>query len=183
LPRKEVGTLNEQWVQSFVGVRLNDHLRESLSKRDKSNRSGVFVTSETTGAWIAGFLEYEQAKGRPYYIGDRQRFDLCLWSDKRPIGLLEIKHEPNPSKWGRESDLQKLRNAVMRWGQLEALLIFSHRYMKVDRARVKGHAEELCGPFLKQFGRKIQVDYFNNLKLTCAEENCVWHAVRIRPNI
>jgi len=112
---KELGLLNEQWTQSYVGIAINDALRVQYQDKESSH-----VTFETSVAWLEEFCGVEGKVGRPPgVLTERQRFDVVAWSrGGYPIGLIEIKDQPVGSTYGRTNDPQKLCSALRRWDKV-----------------------------------------------------------------
>ena len=121
--------LNEQWVHSYVGIAINDHLRRVYKKPKE-----YFVTFETCVSWIEDFFGEERGRGRKRgRLRDRQRFDVVVWSEGGQIsGLIEIKDQPIMQKYSQISDPVKLIGALRRWPKLKwAIFLFSVRTTKV----------------------------------------------------
>jgi hypothetical protein len=47
---RDVGILNEQWAQSYVGIGINDLLRQAYGNNESS-----FVSFETCVSWLEDF--------------------------------------------------------------------------------------------------------------------------------
>ncbi len=174
--RKEVGTLNEQWVQSYVGILLNDSLRRMETKTRKSAFENVLVTFETTVSWLDSFFEYEPPIGRGYKIGSRKRFDLCLWGQGRfPIGLVEIKNDPNQAPFGIKNDINKLRKAILRYEKLKfGMFLFSVRYNNIKLSDVSKRIDEIIGPFRRRFSKSIDFEMVDSREHMEEGHRCIW---------
>jgi hypothetical protein len=116
LSAREVGLLNEQWIQSYVGDAISRYLRHMHGEE----HAKPFVTYETTVAWLEHFFGETRGPGRiAGKLSDRQRFDITVWpANRAPVGLIEIKNEPIMSAYSRTADSQKLAGALRRWGTL-----------------------------------------------------------------
>ena len=113
---KEMGLLNEQWTQSYVGDAISRELRRIFG----GDGDRPFVTYETSVSWLDHFFKKHRGPGRiPGGLSERQRFDITVWPMKRPpLGLIEIKNEPIMSAYSRRSDAKKLHGALRRWTSL-----------------------------------------------------------------
>ena len=171
----EVGARNEHWIQSHVGIQVNDLLRRIHHGQKEGAASGdVFVTFETTGSWLDDFLGYEAGRGRGYHVGARQRFDLCFWSRTKPVGLLEIKHDDGAS-WGKNSDIKKIRNAVLRWPKLDfSMLLVSSRYAKFDAERHSLAVDDFIKPFRRAYSKKLHIDVHGTMDRMAQGSRCTW---------
>lgn len=116
LNARQIGLLNEQWIQSYVGDAISRHLRYLNGEE----HCRPFVTYETSVAWLEHFFGEKRGPGRiAGKLSERQRFDITVWSANRvPVGLVEIKNEPIMSSYSRTADSQKLVGALRRWGTL-----------------------------------------------------------------
>ena len=101
---------NEQWVHSYVAVRLNDYAR-----RNARQPESVLVTLESKVSWLDVHCDANPRRGRPSFTG-RQRFDLAVWNGDYIEGLVEIKNAPRTHDSVFTRDLQRLRAAIRRWG-------------------------------------------------------------------
>jgi len=122
---KDLGLLNEQWVQSYVGDAISRHLQAVYGPE----KTQPFVTYETNAAWIDYFAA-ERSSG-PYAkgLGDKSRFDLTVWGRNRTIeGLIEIKDQPVMETYSRARDPKKIMAALRKWPNLKwGLFLFSVR--------------------------------------------------------
>jgi hypothetical protein len=101
---------NEQWVHSYVAIRLNDYARQKARQRNS-----VLVTLESKVSWLDVHCNANPRRGRPSLTG-RQRFDLAVWNGDYIEGLVEVKNAPRTHDDVFTKDLQRLRAAIRRWG-------------------------------------------------------------------
>ena len=122
---KQLGLLNEQWAQSYVGHAISRHLQQAYEIED----SWPLVTYETSAAWIDYFVP-ERSPG-PYAtgLGDKSRFDLTVWHKNRTIeGLVEIKDQPVMEQYSKSRDPGKLVAALRRWPTIKwGIFLYSVR--------------------------------------------------------
>lgn len=101
---------NEQWVHSYVAIRLNDYARSKARQR-----KAVLVTLESKVSWLDVHCDANRRRGRPSLTG-RQRFDLAVWNRDHIEGLVEVKNAPRTHDDMFAKDLHRLRAALRRWG-------------------------------------------------------------------
>lgn len=109
LPLDDVTDRNEARISSYVGVRLNDLLRNT-----HHDPLGIFVTHEPRVSWM------DDLTGTPVpfegALKPAQRFDLATWDHEQITGLIEIKNAPGMDRNRALSDVIRLREALTRWG-------------------------------------------------------------------
>jgi hypothetical protein len=124
-PVKDVGILNEQWAQSFVGDAISRHLRDSYAHQ----KMQPYVTYETKVSWLEHY--FPKSSNGPYANGltHRSRFDIAVWRKSNGVaGLIEIKDEPVMGAYSKSRDTEKLIGALRRWPDLRwGIFIFSTR--------------------------------------------------------
>lgn len=122
--------LNEQWVQSYVGIAINDLLRDRYVSEE------TFVSFETSVSWLEDFISRPRGAGCiPGKLRDRQRFDITVWSKGGSVaGLIEIKDQPILSARALSSDPKKICDALRRWPSLRwGMFLFSVRSSESNR--------------------------------------------------
>lgn len=168
LTSDEIGLLNEQWAQSYIGIEINDCLRKSYANAaDKS-----FVSFETSVSWLEGFLGEKRGPGRiPGSLRDRQRFDVTVWSKGgRVAGLVEIKDQPIMQEYSRTADPGKICRALKRWPSIRwGMFLFSVRSsgsnrfkslrdeLDVKRDKVFASIDRACSANIADLGRNDDV--------------------------
>lgn len=133
---REMDMLNEQWAQSYVGVALNDALRERYDKA-----KGSYLSFETSVAWLDGYLpDHDKPGPRPGSLTPRQRFDIVVWSKGGKVaGLVELKDTPVLSRYAATADPAKLCGALRRWSALRwGIFLFSLRTSSAGTASEVG---------------------------------------------
>lgn len=126
LNAKDVGLLNEQWTQSYVGDAISRYLRSFY----QAEGGRPYVTYETTVSWLEYFFDQKRSPGPvPGKLSDRRRFDLSVWSKSgKAIGVIEIKNEPLMSGYSKSNDPGKIVGALRRWQNLQwGMFIFCVR--------------------------------------------------------
>ncbi len=140
LTTKQIGMLNEQWVHSYVGHAISDHLLASYKIKEEDRRP--FVTYETSAGWLNDIC-HDISPG-PYANGLKpgNRFDLAVWSKgDRLAGLIEIKHQPIMQKYASVHDCEKLMAGLRKWGDMRwGMFLYSVRASKdCDGAELDAH--------------------------------------------
>jgi hypothetical protein len=122
---KEIGILNEQWAQSFVGDAISRQLRERYAHA----KPQPYVTYETKASWLDYYFPNRSRGPYAKRLTDRSRFDLAVWKKTNGIsGLIEIKDEPVMGSYSKSRDTEKLIGALRRWPDLRwGIFLFSTR--------------------------------------------------------
>ncbi len=122
---KDIGLLNEQWSQSFVGDAISRHLRESYAYA----KPQPYVTYETNAGWLDYYFPKRSPGPYANRLTDRSRFDIAVWKKTNGIsGLIEIKDEPVMGSYSKSRDTEKLIGALRRWQDLRwGIFLFSIR--------------------------------------------------------
>ena len=116
--------LNEHWCQSYVGIAINERLREQYGYHDDA-----FVTFETSVAWIEKYTAARRRGRKPGNLTDRQRFEILVWSKGGvPAGIVEVKDDPVMQAYFCQADPKKLEAALKRWAEIRwGIFLFSVR--------------------------------------------------------
>jgi len=181
LSAKQVGQLNEQWIQSYVGDAISRHLRDFY----KSDGQRPYVTYETTAGWIRYFFDQKNAPVRRHVkLTEKSRFDLTVWSKSgKIVGLIEIKNEPLMSGYSKSRDPDKIISALHEWDYLNwGIFLFcsrnntqktgeklnDHLYAMVDKTF--SHVE-------RHFGRHADLNLVTSELFEGDDAQCLWAAV------
>ena len=142
LPLDEITDRNEQWVQSYIAVRLNDCMRAAFG-----SPTGIFVTHEARVSWMREVTHARARPGRPT-LTSAQRFDLAIWDRDYVVGLVEVKNAPGMDRVRFGDDPRRLVQALDRWGITNdgslrwAAHVFSVRLTRSAAARADPDALE-----------------------------------------
>jgi hypothetical protein len=109
-PLDEITDRNEQWLQSYIAIRLNDEMRSLFASPD-----GIFVTHEARVSWMNEVTHTCAKPGRPP-LTSAQRFDLAVWDREHVVGLIEAKNAPGMDQGRFTQDVRRLVKALDLWG-------------------------------------------------------------------
>ena len=100
--KKSKPSLSEAWVQSYVALRVNDHLR------DRYRTSDDYITFELKVNWLDSIFGVEKCQFKKNALTGAQRFDVGIWSKNMDVsGLIEVKNEPSLSYYSYTADIKK----------------------------------------------------------------------------
>lgn len=127
--KKSKASLSEAWVQTYVALRMNDHLRNRYGTMDD------YITFEIKVNWLDSIFGEERCKFKKNSLRGAQRFDVGIWSKGMNVaGLVEVKNEPSLSQYSYTSDLEKLAAALHRWPIRWGIFLYGIGANKVHRA-------------------------------------------------
>jgi hypothetical protein len=177
----EIGYLNEQWVQSYIGDAISRHLFSSY----KTKASRPFVTYETCVSWLEYFFDQKRSRGRvPGKLTDRSRFDLTVWSKSgKSVGLIEVKDEPIMVAYSKTSDPSKLVGALKRWESLRwGIFLYSTRNATkktgTDRKNhLRDKSQAVFDVIKTKFGKSVSLNYVVSDILREDDAQVLWAGV------
>ncbi len=110
---------NEPWFHGHILHRLNDTLRAHYRT---SRAKGIHVMPEAKVSWLdfhCGLKDESGrrlVRGRPLEaLGNRQRFDIAVWTEESVVGLIEVKNAPRMDRYRSSLDADRIHKALCRW--------------------------------------------------------------------
>lgn len=172
---------NEQWIHSYLAIRLNDYARKEMK-----DRTSVLVTLESKVSWLNRHCG-KSSKSGPKDLTPGQRFDIAVWGDEGIEGLVEVKNAPRTNDKYFGDDVAKLECALDRWGPAYGGSLKWGVFLFSGTRRRDGHSV-CCVAVQEELDRRLEsLKAMASRPLICAsslvsdEDDCClgWGAVQL----